>query len=268
MTKLRVAVVQMRSSEDIDRNMAQVHALLADIDAVDLIAFPEVFLARGDASTYEHLAQPLNGAVVMDISRLARDKKAWILAGSIVELEQNTKYNTCLLFDQTGSIQARYRKIHLFEAQLENDHVVRETDYFSAGSDPVAAKMQGGWHAGMSICYDIRFPELYRYYSDMGVNVLFVPSDFTQRTGMDHWEILLRARAIENQCFVIAPNQCGINHMTGIASYGNSMAVGPWGEVLCRAGSDEMVFIVELDMDLIKSTRARIPVLKHRIVRS
>lgn len=268
MTKLRVAVVQMSTGEDVDRNMGQIHALLADIEAVDLIAFPEVFLARGDANTYQRSAQPLDGALVREIIGFARDRNAWILAGSIVELEQNIKYNTCLLLDPSGNIRARYRKIHLFEAHLENGRVIRETDYFNAGSDPVTAQMQEGWHAGISICYDIRFPELYRHYSDMGVNVLFVPSDFTQKTGMDHWEVLLRARAIENQCFVIAPNQCGVNPVTGIASYGNSMAVGPWGEVLCRAGSDETIFIVELDMDLIESTRARIPVLKHRIVRS
>jgi predicted amidohydrolase len=124
-----------------------------------------------------------------------------------------------------------------------------------------------GWRAGLSICYDLRFPELFRHYSAHNAAILFVPANFTRRTGKDHWSVLLRARAIENQCFVIAPNQCGVNRAIGVASYGHSMAIGPWGETLCEAGRTEKVMLVELDPALLVSTRKRIPALRHRVLR-
>ncbi|MBN1556791.1 MAG: carbon-nitrogen hydrolase family protein, partial [Lentisphaerae bacterium] len=121
-----------------------------------------------------------------------------------------------------------------------------------------------GWCGGLSICYDLRFPELYREYAARGAHVLWVPSNFTLRTGRDHWEVLLRARAIENQCFVVAPDQCGTNPRTGIASYGHSLAVDPWGEILARAGGTAEVLTVTLDPDRLDAVRRRIPVLEHR----
>jgi nitrilase len=120
----------------------------------------------------------------------------------------------------------------------------------------------------MSVCYDLRFPELYRLYTERGARLLFVPSNFTQRTGRDHWEVLCRARAIENQCFVVAPNQCGANPATGIASHGHSVVVGPWGEVLCEAGDDETVLTARLDIGALEATRRRVPALDHRRIRA
>jgi len=122
-----------------------------------------------------------------------------------------------------------------------------------------------GWSAGLGICYDLRFPELFRHYAARGAGLLFLPSNFTQRTGRDHWEVLLRARAIENQCFIVAPNQCGENDAIGVASHGHSMCVGPWGEVLCEGGSKEAILTAELDPALLMSTRRRIPALKHMV---
>ena len=123
-----------------------------------------------------------------------------------------------------------------------------------------------GWSAGLGVCYDLRFPELSRHYSARGADILFFPSNFTQRTGRDHWEVLLRARAIENQCFVVAPNQCGVNRAIRVVSHGHSMAIGPWGEVLCEAGNREAILTAELDPALLRSTRRRIPALKHRFL--
>jgi nitrilase len=121
-----------------------------------------------------------------------------------------------------------------------------------------------GWSCGLAICYDLRFPELFRYYSRHGAALFFVPSNFTQKTGKDHWETLARARAIENQAFVVAPNQCGVNPRTGIASHGHSLVVGPWGDVLAVAGDKETILTVALQPEALHRTRARIPVLRHR----
>jgi predicted amidohydrolase len=170
-----------------------------------------------------------------------------------------------VLFNRDGKIAGLYRKIHLFEALLNSKQKIAESDVFTRGSNPVTVNIEG-WVAGLSICYDLRFPELYRQYSKAGAHILFVPSNFTQRTGKDHWEILVRARAIENQCFVIAPNQCGKNEATKIQSYGHSMIVGPWGEILAKASNHETILTVCLNKDDIENTRHRIPALKHRIL--
>ncbi len=264
MGKFHIAVVQMNSCDDYERNMAKLCGLLAGVGAVDIIVLPEVFSARGDMETYKQSAQPVNGAVIGEIRKISKERKVWILAGTVVEIVNGkTRYNTSVLVNRDGNVAAVYRKIHLFEAILEDGRVIRESDYFDSGSDPVVTDMEV-WRAGLSVCYDIRFPEMYRYYSKEGMNLAFVPSDFTQRTGRDHWEVLLRARAIENQCFVIAPNQCGSNHITGVASYGNSMVVGPWGEVLCRAGDEETVLLADLDIEDVAAIRKRIPAQKAR----
>ena len=172
-------------------------------------------------------------------------------------------YNTSVLFNRSGDIAATYRKIHMFEAQLDNGQAVREADAFHAGDCPVMTDIEG-WATGMSVCYDLRFPELFRRYADHLVKLILIPANFTQYTGKAHWEILVRARAIENQCFVVAPNQCGTNPVTGVASYGNSMAVAPWGEILCRAGDSEELLIAELDPEQLTVARSRIPAIQHR----
>lgn len=267
MKKLRIAIVQTSAGRGSGRNMRKLAKLVSGVRAADIIALPEVFSARGSHDDYRKAAQPLDGPLMAVVSDLARRASAWILAGSIIEKAGGRTYNTSVLLDRTGRIAATYRKIHLFEAHLEGGKHIRESDAYHAGRRPVMVDIEG-WQAGFSICYDLRFPELFRYYAARGAALLFIPSNFTQRTGRDHWEVLLRARAIENQCFVVAPNQCGTNEAIGVASHGHSMAVGPWGEVLCEAGDSESVLTTELDPDLLKSTRQRIPALKHRILKS
>jgi nitrilase len=153
--------------------------------------------------------------------------------------------------------------MHLFEATLDSGKVIRESDLWQAGTEPVLTQLEG-WNCGMAICYDLRFPELFRHYSAQGAHLFFLPSNFTQRTGQDHWEVLLRARAIENQCFVIAPNQCGTNPHTGVTSYGNSMIVGPWGEVIARFGTEAQAATFTLTIHDLETTRRTIPALAHR----
>lgn len=261
--KLTVTIIQTSSAADAERSLARVDELLAQTPPSDLIALPEVLAVRGSSADYRRLAEPVPGPTAEHLAAAAADRGSWLLAGSIVERSGEETYNTSILFNRAGNIAATYRKIHLFEARLEDGAVVRESDSYAPGTEPTLADLEG-WICGMSICYDIRFPELYRRYADRGSHILFVPADFTQNTGKDHWELLLRARAVENQCFVVAPNQCGANEKTEVVSYGHSMVVGPWGDVLCRAGDRDAVLTAELDPETLSNVRARIPVLRHR----
>jgi deaminated glutathione amidase len=233
---------------------------------MDIIALPEVFAFRGSEEDYRNIAEPLDGRIVTEMAALARKNHAWLLAGSVVESADDHVYNTSVLLNRNGEIAATYRKIHLFEAHLDDGTHIRESDSYDAGGTPVSVDIEG-WRAGLAICYDLRFPELFRHYSKEGAHLLFAPSNFTQRTGKDHWEVLLRARAIENQSFVVAPDQCGANPATGVVSHGHSLALGPWGEELCEAGDEETILMTELDPAVLTSTRHRIPALEHRVLR-
>lgn len=261
--KLLVTVVQNSAGRDLRRNLERIEQLLAKTPESDLVAMPEVFALRGSDADYRQAAESFPGPIVKWLAALARRRHSWILAGSIMERAGTRIFNTSVLIDRAGRLTAKYRKIHLFEAYLDKEKVIRERDVYSAGHKPVMVRIKG-WNCGLTICYDLRFPELFRHYAGQGAHLFFVPSNFTQKTGKDHWKILLGARAIENQAFVIAPNQCGINPSTCVGSYGHSLALGPWGEVLGLAGDGECVFTVTLDPELIIRTRERIPVLKHR----
>ena len=260
---LKVAIVQNNADDNIAGNLKRIERLIRRIKTCDLIALPEVFALRGADADYRFQAQPLTGSVVKWLKNIARGRRTWVLAGSMIEKSQGRIYNTCLLLDRAGRIMAKYRKMHLFEAYLDNGQSMRESDIYSAGRRPVMANVEG-WLCGLAICYDLRFPELFRHYSAKGAQLFFVPANFTQKTGKDHWETLLRARAIENQAFVAAPGQCGANPKTGIASYGNSMMIGPWGEIVCRAGEKECVLAATFNPGDLRRTRSRIPVLQHR----
>lgn len=264
MKRLTVAVVQTNAGADPAGNLAHLDRLLATLPPADLVALPEVFAFRGSDEQYRARAEPLDGSLLTHLAALARNRHAWLSAGSILEADGDRVFNTSVLLDRKGHLAAAYRKIHLFEARLEDGRMIREADAYEPGDAPVLAEIEG-WRVGLAICYDLRFPELFRRYSSQGAHLFLVPSNFTQRTGKDHWEILVRARAIENQCFVVAANQCGANPATGVASYGNSMVVGPWGDVIGRASGDRQeTLMAELDPAELEKTRARVPALQHR----
>ncbi|MBU0714645.1 MAG: carbon-nitrogen hydrolase family protein [Verrucomicrobia bacterium] len=262
-TVLRIILLQNSAGTDVERNLAGIERRFRCAPKCDLIALPEVFAIRGNDADYRAVAEHLPGPITKRLMALAARARAWVLVGSVIERCRGKIYNTSVLINRQGRIVARYRKIHLFEANLDNGQIVRESDIYSAGNKPVMAKVEG-WSCGLAICYDLRFPELFRYYSRHGVALFFVPSNFTQKTGKDHWETLIRARAIENQAFVVAPNQCGVNPCTGITSHGHSLVVGPWGDVLATAGDKETILTVTLQPEELRRTRARIPVLRHR----
>lgn len=260
---LRVTLAQNDAGADGAANLAWIERHLPGPGETDLIALPEVFALRGNDDTYRAAAEPGDGPLAHWLAAQAVRCKAWVLAGSVLERDGDRIYNTSLLLDRTGRQVASYRKMHLFEARLESGRVIRESDLYQAGDTPVLVDIEG-WQCGLSICYDLRFPELYRHYSAHGASLLLVPSNFTQRTGRDHWEVLVRARAIENQCYVIAPDQCGSNPHTRCRSHGHSLAVAPWGEILAAAGDEPAVLQVTLDPTVLRATRERVPALLHR----
>lgn len=262
MKHLRVSLVQHSACGDAAANRASIERLVGRDPPADLVLLPEVCLLRGNREDYRAVAEPVPGPTAAWLADRARSWRTWLLAGSVPESAGGALYNTCLLFDREGTLRAAYRKMHLFEATLDTGEVVREGDTWSAGDTPVMADVEG-WSCGFGICYDVRFPELFRYYAQHGAHLLFLPSNFTQRTGRDHWNVLVRSRAIENQCFVLAPGQCGCNPRTGIESHGHSLAVGPWGEVLAEADRDETRLDAVLDPARLREVRARIPVLEH-----
>lgn len=264
------ACIQLRTTEDIEENWTKVEQLVrrASSYGAKLVATPENTLFLGPQFHKIELAQSLNGDWRKRFSALAEETGVHLLVGSIAELiaEEGVKrcYNTSLFFSPSGELLAHYRKIHLFDVSIPNGISIRESDSIRAGSDIVVVPTALG-RIGLSICYDLRFPELYRKMTEKGAEILMVPSAFTLMTGKDHWHALLRARAIDNQCYVIAPGQWGTHDAEGKRkSYGHSLIVDPWGAVISDCGDGEGIVFAEIDLDYMKQVRQSIPVSKHR----
>jgi predicted amidohydrolase len=266
---LRAAAVQLDSTADRDRNLAQAEALVraAAEDGASLIALPERFDVRGEPADYERAAEPLETAAAARwAGDIARELQVDLIAGSTSERRpgHDKLSNTSLHFGPDGELKAVYRKVHLFDVQV-GDVEYRESDSDEPGGELVVTETQDGTKLGLSVCYDVRFPELYRILALNGALVITVPANFTRTTGEAHWELLLRARAVENQVFVIAPGQAG-EYPPGQPAYGNSMIVDPWGEVLARAGGDEPGFIAaDLDFTRLAEIREKLPSLQNRV---
>jgi predicted amidohydrolase len=264
---VRVAVVQMTSTDDLVHNLKQAEALLRE--AVSLgarfVALPENFAyLRREGGDFP-FAQPVDGEILAAVRRWAAELGVRILAGSIAERVPGEArvYNTSALVSPQGRIEAVYRKIHLFDVDLgDAGGSFRESASIAPGDEIVVADTEIGG-VGLSICYDLRFPELYRVQAARGARFLCVPSAFTRETGKDHWEVLLRARAIENQAFVVAPAQCG-RHGPDRASHGHSLIVDPWGVVLAQQGDRPGVAVAECDLEEQDRMRARLPSLRNR----
>jgi predicted amidohydrolase len=259
------AAVQMESGSDLRANLARAEILVrkAASQGAKLVVLPEVFAWRGLRADETGIPSPIPGPVSEMLCHLAAELAVVLVGGSFLERsEHETKsYNTSLLIDAGGAIRATYRKMHLFDVDLPGEVTVRESDARIPGSAPVTIATDLG-RIGMSICYDLRFPELYRRLAQSGATIVTIPSAFTAFTGAAHWETLLRARAIENQVYVIAPNQSGTSPH-GFADYGNSMIVDPWGTVLARAGDGETVILAEIDADRVARVRREMPCLDH-----
>jgi len=264
-----VAAVQLNSTADIDRNLERARFWIerAARAGAELVALPENFAFMRIEGSQNLAAAPLEGRLLSFLQSCARELNVVIAGGTLPELPPGEKlpYNTSVVVDRDGSVRGIYRKIHLFDIDLP-DARLRESDAVGAGGEIVLAKTSVGT-LGLSICYDVRFPELYRELTSRGAKLLMVPSAFTVPTGTDHWEVLLRARAIENQCFVVASAQHGVHGPTR-RSYGRSLIVDPWGLVLARAADGEGLAIADIDFDRQEEVRRNLPCLQHRRIAS
>ena len=261
----RIACIQLCAGPSPDDNLAAAERLVrrAADSGADIALLPERWEAFGSADQLREFAQPVDGSRLTAVQGWARELGMAIIAGSVAErVEGDTRLrNTSVAFDRDGTRVAAYRKIHQFDVDLPNQRV-RESDTDAPGTGGVIAAL-GDLRVGLTICYDLRFPELYRAYAVAGATVLTVPAAFLERTGRDHWEVLLRARAIENQCFVVAANQYGALP-AGLTAYGRSMIVDPWGTVLSQAPDGEGVIVAACDHDALARVRAQVPSLAHR----
>lgn len=269
---LKVAVCEMTSVDNVDQNFSQIKNLLNEVErtgAVDLVCFPEnsLFFRIGNQKLQ---SITLKHSHIKTLSRWAADHDAYVHLGSVALEQDGEVYNASVLIEPNGDVSSPYQKIHLFDVDVVGAPSVRESDNFKHGKNPAILNVKG-WKVGSSICYDLRFSELFIEYARAGVDLILVPSAFIVPTGKAHWEILLRARAIESQCYVAAAAQGG-RHLgsSGEAreTYGHSMIVSPWGEVeaVCLGESDiaKRVLRATLSRDKIAAVRRQIPMASHR----
>lgn len=268
---MKVAALQMTSGPDVGENLAVAQSLLARASAAGarLVALPENFAFMGleDADKRKVAEEEGSGPIQNALAEAARRLRLWIVAGTIpLKLPDEGRVAAAsLLFDDQGRRVARYDKIHLFDVDLPGrQETYRESANIAPGKVAIVAETPAG-RLGMSVCYDVRFPELYRALSGAGAQLLSVPSAFTAPTGRAHWETLLRARAIENLCFVIAPAQSGV-HPSGRETYGDTLIVDHWGRVLRRLTRGRGLVVCELDLERQAEARAAFPALAHRVI--
>jgi predicted amidohydrolase len=261
-----VGAVQMTSTADRARNLDVALRLVneaADLGA-KLVGLPENFAFMGPEEQRLATAETLEGATLSAVREVARRRGVFVVAGSIAERvpEPKKTANTSVLIADDGSIVAAYRKIHLFDVNIPDGARYAESEVVVPGDKVVVAPTALG-RVGLTVCYDLRFPELYRKLASLGAEVLFIPAAFTLFTGKDHWEVLVRARAIENLAYVVAPAQVG-RHSANRQTFGNAMVVDPWGVVLARCPDGEGVCVGRFDRSRLEKVRAELPALKHR----
>jgi len=263
---LKVAIIQLCSKEDVDANLRQLQELIeqASAQGAEFIALPEncLWLSPDSNAIAPHLFP--DSAAFHALRTLARANGIYLLIGSLPEAshEEGKVFNTSVLLGPNGDIEASYRKCFLFDVDLKGRESHLESERVTPGNDLTMGRVNGHL-LGMSICYDLRFPELYRHLTEKGASMLSIPAAFTSTTGRDHWEILLRARAIENQCFVIAPDQWG-HHGGKRRSYGRSMIISPWGIVLAQLPDGPGYAIAELKFEQLVKLRNELPCLTHK----
>lgn len=265
--KFRVACLQINASANWRRNLTAVQKKIKQALRLKphLITLPETFYYRGPSHRLEFLARKVTPAVIAEFRHLARRHQVAFLLGSVFEKAVKGKYyNASILISEKGRLAARYHKIHLFDIALKDKLKATESRHIAPGHRVVQGQIWGV-PVGLTICYDLRFPELFRRLSKQGSRIIFVPANFTYTTGKAHWEILLRARAIENQVYIVAPAQVGIHPSTKIKAFGASLLIDPWGRIIGRASlSKEEILVGDLDLDFQTRLRSGFPVLKHR----
>jgi predicted amidohydrolase len=263
---MRAGAVQLNSTENVAANLTKADRLVREAAGLgaDLVVLPEKWSVLGTSEQMEAAAEPLDGRCITWAREVAAELGIDLVAGSILEKVpgQAKHANTSVHVGPDGEIRAVYRKLHMFDVEVDGV-TYAESDSEDPGEEIVITTVAEGTRLGMSVCYDIRFPELYRALVGVGAEILVIPAAFTLATTRDHWEVLVRARAIENQCFVVAPNQTG-THPGGNRSGGRSLIVDPWGLVLASAPDLETVIVADLDFENLRGIRRRLPALSHR----
>jgi deaminated glutathione amidase len=263
--EIPAAAIQMSSTPNKAENLERAERLIRQAVAAgaELVALPELFSCHGLEKAYRENAEPIPGATTEVLGELARELGVYVLGGSILEGESGSEKlsNTSTFFDPSGKLTAAYRKIHLFDVKAP-DRDYLESNTVAPGREIVTAKA-GAATLGLSVCYDVRFPEIYRLLALRGAEILAVPAAFTLQTGKDHWELLLRARAVENQAYVIAPAQWG-QKADGRWTYGRSMVIDPWGTVLAACPDRDGFALATIDLDYLDRFRSEFPAFKNR----
>ncbi|MFT5197255.1 MAG: putative amidohydrolase [Cellvibrionaceae bacterium] len=266
MSGFRIAAVQMNTQGDKDKNLATAERLIDEAAGMgaNMVGLPEMFNIIGVPDYLENGAEEIPGRTSEFLARKAKEHGMYVHGGSIPELikEEGKVGNTTLVYDPNGNLISTYRKIHLFDIDVKNQVSFKESDKFVDGKKMVNFETEYG-NMGLTICYDIRFPELYRALTLNGAKVIFHPAAFTLYTGKDHWETLIRARAIENQVYMVSPAQIG-THGNGNKCFGSTMIVDPWGTILARAPERECVIVADINDEAQETVREQLPSLKHR----
>lgn len=266
MSGFRIAAVQMNSQGDKDKNLETAERLIDEAASMgaDMVGLPEMFNILGVPNIVDNGAEEIPGRTSEFLARKAKEHRMYLHGGSIPELikDEGKVGNTTLVYDPQGNLLSTYRKIHLFDIDVKGQATFKESDEVVGGKKMVTFETDYG-NMGLTICYDIRFPELYRALTLNGAKVIFQPAAFTLYTGKDHWETLIRARAIENQVYMVSPAQIG-SHGDGNKCFGSTMIVDPWGMVLARAPERECVIVADIDYEEQQKIRDQLPSLKNR----
>ncbi len=262
---MQVAAIQMNSTDNRDLNIEKAEKFVREAakEGAILVTLPEYFSYLSAEGEEIPFAEPIDGPLVNSMKKLAKELGIYLLCGSIPEKIKRSKriYNTSLLINPKGKTIATYRKIHLFDINIKGKAAFKESNFYEGGKDVVLVKTEKGkW--GMTVCYDLRFPELYRTLALKGAEIIFIPSAFTAYTGMFHWMALLRARAIENQVYIIAPAQVG-KHSPKRSSYGNSAIINPWGKIIAHQQEGEGIINAKIDLKYLCELRKSFPCLEH-----
>ncbi|GMQ91452.1 MAG: carbon-nitrogen hydrolase family protein [Gammaproteobacteria bacterium] len=269
---MEFAAIQMTSGPEVVQNLQKAEKYIHDAAnaGARLIALPENFalMPNNDQDRLEAAEDMGSGVIQSFLGEQAKQNNIWLIGGTIpIRTHDPEKVMAgCLVYDNHGSIQARYDKIHLFDVSLNEDETYRESDYILPGSDTVVYESPWG-KIGLAVCYDLRFPEMFREMLTCGLDAVVIPSAFTAQTGRAHWRALLQARAIENQIYIIAPNQYGV-HANGRETYGHTMIIDPWGEICCCMETGGGYIKSKIDLDHIVRVRQMLPCLPHRRIGS
>jgi len=262
---IKLGICQMKVFEDKAGNMASAVKMIreAAAEGCRLVVLPEMFICPYAARYFPIYAEPIPGETANRLAALAAEEGIYLVAGSIPERDdEGSIYNTSMVFNPAGRMIAKHRKVHLFDIAIPGGITFYESETLSPGQE-VTTFETGFGHMGLAICYDLRFPELARLMTLRGASVLIFPAAFNTVTGPLHWEVLLRARAIDNQVFVIAASPA--NHPQALyQAYGHSLVIDPWGKIVAAAGTDETILMAEVNLDLVSQVRNEMPLLRHR----